>query len=211
MTSLADARVLNTVNQGPGKEFDPGRFLNYNGTLYLLAKANDRSWQLTSMVLSADGLSVRGAAHGLVQLAAGVRSWEFSSRLGFTVLENPAIDVDTSTGGYELYYSGNEWMSGSYATGRASCRSPWRTTIGTVVARSASAAQTRALSSALTRVLLPLSNSPTTTTRHTGASTAARSRARRGSRSARSRRRTSSTVRSSSATTWVLSCVLSGA
>ena len=108
---------------GPGM-IDPFAYRAPAGGLYLLVKANDRAWQLQAMPLSADGLTVTGAAHGLVQLAAGARSWEFSRRLGFTVLENPAIDVDTSAGGYELYYSGNEWTSGDYATGRARCRTP---------------------------------------------------------------------------------------
>lgn len=115
-TSAAPARGQGMI--------DPFVYRSPGGGLYLLAKANDRPWQLTAMALSADGLTVRGAAHGLLQLAAGARTWEYSRGGGFTVLENPAIDYDTSTGGYQLFYSGSDWASADYATGLAECRSP---------------------------------------------------------------------------------------
>ena len=115
---------------------DPHAYRAPNGNLFLYFKALDHPYQLWGVRLAADGRSTVGSARGLVRLGAKDRTWEYSSRLGFTVLENPAMDYNRQAPDkpYYLYYSGGEWRSPDYATGVAVCDGPLgpclRVTIG---------------------------------------------------------------------------------
>ncbi|MEE9415217.1 MAG: glycoside hydrolase family 43 protein [Acidimicrobiales bacterium] len=104
---------------------DPQVFVDTDGTSYLHWKAENNPVQLWGVKLSNNGRSIVGAAAPMVPMAGfDQTAWEYSQRLGFTILENPAMDRDPKTGKYYMYYSGGEWQDSSYATGYATCSSP---------------------------------------------------------------------------------------
>lgn len=107
---------------------DPQVFRAPNGRLYLHFKALDNLYQLWGVQLRADGLATVGAARGLVPIDSQARTWERSPRLGFTVLENPAMVHNPTPGAdrpFVLFYAGGEWQQPSaYGTGYAVCRGP---------------------------------------------------------------------------------------
>ncbi len=104
---------------------DPQLFVDTDGTTYLHWKAENNHVQLWGIELSANGRSTVGAPSPMVPMDGfDTTAWEYSNRLGFTILENPAMDRDPATGTYMLYYSGGEWQNSGYSTGYATCVSP---------------------------------------------------------------------------------------
>jgi hypothetical protein len=105
---------------------DPQVFRAPNGRLFLYFKALDNVYQLWGVPLTATGRAFAGAARGLVPIASSARVWERSSLLGFTVLENPAMAWNPTSGVHRrfiLFYSGGEWQrpQNNYGTGYALC------------------------------------------------------------------------------------------
>ncbi|HYF45326.1 MAG TPA: family 43 glycosylhydrolase [Acidimicrobiales bacterium] len=113
------------VNKGA---IDPQVFRAPNGNLFLHFKALDNLRQLWGVRLTDTGLGLSGPGHGLVALESQARTWEYSSRLHFTVLENPSMVFNPTPGverPYLLLYAGGEWqIPSNYGTGYAACRSP---------------------------------------------------------------------------------------
>jgi hypothetical protein len=78
-------------------------------------------------VLGGDGTTVASPAFGLIELPDTSRTWERTGGppVPITILENPTM---THRGAgdepYELFYSGGDWRTSGYATGRARCESP---------------------------------------------------------------------------------------
>jgi hypothetical protein len=107
---------------------DPQVFRAPNGRLYLYFKALDNLRQLWGVRLSADGLSRIGSGHGLVPIDSQARTWEYSTRLNFTVLENPSMVHNPTPGAHRkflLLYAGGEWqIPSNYGTGYAVCSTP---------------------------------------------------------------------------------------
>ena len=71
LASLADPRVLDTVNPDPGEQFDPTEFLTNNGTLYLLATGtgSGASWPLVAAFIE----DLTETARGLAASSPGAR------------------------------------------------------------------------------------------------------------------------------------------
>ena len=70
---------------------DPQVFRAPNGNLYLYFKALDNLRQLWGVRLAANGLSRIGPGHGFAPLNSQANTWEYSTRLRFTVMENPGM------------------------------------------------------------------------------------------------------------------------
>ena len=104
---------------------DPQIYRDRDGSMYLHWKAENNHVQLWGAKLAANGRSVASAPAAMVPMDGYDRSaWEYSNRLGFTILENPSMDYDPSTNSYVLFYSGGEWQDSSYSTGYARCATP---------------------------------------------------------------------------------------
>jgi hypothetical protein len=107
---------------------DPQVFRAPNGRLFLYFKALNNLYQLWGVRLTANGLNRSGPAYGLVPIDSQARTWEYSTRLHFTVLENPNMVYNPAPGvqrRYLLTYAGGEWqIPGNYGTGYAACTSP---------------------------------------------------------------------------------------
>jgi type IV secretory pathway TraG/TraD family ATPase VirD4 len=71
LSCLADPRVLDAVNPGPGEAFDPTEFLTNNGTLYLLATGAGAgaSWSLVAAFIE----DLAEAARHLAAASVGAR------------------------------------------------------------------------------------------------------------------------------------------
>lgn len=100
-----------------GGSIDPYPFLDTDGTVYLLWKADSnaigRASTLFAQRLAADGLALAGEPVGLLTSGA---AWEQP------LIENPAlVATDWS---YVLFYSGGWYNSEGYAVGYATCDSP---------------------------------------------------------------------------------------
>jgi len=129
MKQTARSRV-STTPPGPGRGvIDPQVFVAPDGATYLHFKALDTPYQLAGVGLTADGTAIRTDAYGLVNVAAKASVWEYSGAADhrFTILENPAMDLNPTSPAshrFYLYYSGNDWRTASYATGVATCAAP---------------------------------------------------------------------------------------
>jgi beta-xylosidase len=100
-----------------GGSIDPQPFVDRDGTVYLMWKADanaiGETSQLFAQPLRPDGLALTGNPVALLRSDAG---WEQP------LIENPALlAVD---GSYLLLYSGGWWKSAGYATGYAICHTP---------------------------------------------------------------------------------------
>ena len=126
-SSATPASFSGTPAQDRGA-IDPQVFRAPNGNLFLYFKALNNLYQLWGVRLSANGLSRQGPGHGLVPINAQARTWEYSTRLHFTVLENPNMVYNDAPGvqrRYLLTYAGGEWqIPSNYGTGYAACSSP---------------------------------------------------------------------------------------
>lgn len=126
-TGNTPASFSSTPASGKGA-FDPQVFRAPNGRLYLYFKAIDNLRQLWGVRLSADGLSRVGPGHGFAPLDSQARTWEYSTRLHFTVLENPAMVFNPTPGvsrPFLLFYAGGEWqIPSNYGTGYLACETP---------------------------------------------------------------------------------------
>ena len=126
-SSTTPASFSNSPGQDRGA-IDPQVFRAPNGNLYLYFKALDNLRQLWGVRLSANGLSRVGPGHGLVALDSQARTWEYSSRLHFTVLENPNMVYNPAPGvqrRFLLMYAGGEWqVPSNYGEGYAACSTP---------------------------------------------------------------------------------------
>jgi type IV secretory pathway TraG/TraD family ATPase VirD4 len=71
LASLADPRVLDSVNPGPGEDFDPTEFLENDGTLYLLATGagSSASWPLVAAMVE----DIAETARRLAATSSGAR------------------------------------------------------------------------------------------------------------------------------------------
>lgn len=107
---------------------DPQVFRAPNGNLYLYFKALDNLRQLWGVRLSANGLSRIGPGHGFAPLDSQADTWEYSSRLRFTVMENPGMVFNPTPGAnrpFVLLYAGGEWqIPSNYGTGYVACTTP---------------------------------------------------------------------------------------
>lgn len=111
------------VSQGPlecqkalGGSIDPSSFLDTNGTPYLVWKSGGPgSSKIWAQQLAPTGTSFIPGTNP-TQLLAPDQSWENGT------VEAP--DLVVTGGRYYLFYSGNDWNSGSYAVGVATCASP---------------------------------------------------------------------------------------
>lgn len=106
---------------------DPQVFIAPDGQHYLHFKAIDNRYQIWGVLLGPDGTTVESPAFGMVELPDTTPSWERASTPNglATVLENPTMHHHG--GGdepYELLYSGSDWRTSDYATGRARCQGP---------------------------------------------------------------------------------------
>ena len=100
-----------------GGSIDPSPFIDTNGNVYLVWKSNGGTGPATiwSEQLNASGTGfVAGASP--TQLLVPDQAWEGG------IVEAP--DLVTSGGRYFLFYSGNNWNSGNYAVGVATCTGP---------------------------------------------------------------------------------------
>ncbi len=111
------------VNKGA---IDPQVFRAPNGRLYLYFKALDNLRQLWGVQLTANGLGRVGPGRGFAPMDSQARTWEYSNRLRFTVLENPAMVHHPGVSRpFLLLYAGGEWQTpGNYGTGYLACRTP---------------------------------------------------------------------------------------
>lgn len=107
---------------------DPQVFRAPNGNLYLYFKALDNLRQLWGVRLSADGLRHVGPGYGFAPLDSQANTWEYSTRLHFTVMENPGMVFNPTPGAnrpYVLLYAGGEWqIPDNYGTGYVACETP---------------------------------------------------------------------------------------
>jgi hypothetical protein len=107
---------------------DPQVFRAPNGRLYLYFKALNNQRQLWGVQLTLNGLRRVGPGHGFAPIHSQARVWEYSSRLRFTVLENPSMVFNPARGAarpYILFYAGGEWqIPGNYGTGYLACQTP---------------------------------------------------------------------------------------
>lgn len=92
---------------------DPYPFVAPDGNAYIYWTNTNTEYQLWGALLSSDGLQV--ASWPILMMWAFV-DWE----AGW--IENPAMDY--SNGYYRLFYSGDSWWDGDYATGMALCEGP---------------------------------------------------------------------------------------
>jgi hypothetical protein len=126
-TSATPASFSGTPARDRGA-IDPQVFRAPNGNLFLYFKALNNLYQLWGVRLSANGLSRSGPGYGLVPIDAHANTWEYSTRLHFTVLENPNMVYNNAPNvarRYLLTYSGGEWqIPSNYGTGYAACTSP---------------------------------------------------------------------------------------
>jgi hypothetical protein len=126
-TSATPASFSNSPGRDKGA-IDPQVFRAPNGNLYLYFKALDNLRQLWGVRLSANGLQHVGPGHGLVALESQARTWEYSNRLHFTVLENPNMVYNPAPGvqrRFLLLYAGGEWqVPSNYGEGYAACSTP---------------------------------------------------------------------------------------
>jgi hypothetical protein len=126
-SSTTPASFSGTPAQDRGA-IDPQVFRAPNGKLFLYFKALNNLRQLWGVRLSADGRSHVGPGYGLVPMDSQARTWEYSTRLHFTVLENPNMVYNPAPGAqrrYLLLYAGGEWqIPGNYGTGYAACTTP---------------------------------------------------------------------------------------
>lgn len=107
---------------------DPQVFRAPNGSLFLYFKALDNLRQLWGVRLSANGLQHVGPGYGFAPLESQANTWEYSTRLHFTVMENPGMVFNPTPGvnrPYVLLYAGGEWqVPGNYGTGYVACETP---------------------------------------------------------------------------------------
>jgi beta-xylosidase len=100
-----------------GGSIDPKPFVDSDGTVYLLWKADanaiGQTSQLFAQTLRPDGLALAGEAVPLLRSDSG---WEQP------LIENPALLA--ANGAYILLYSGGWWESAGYATGYAASDTP---------------------------------------------------------------------------------------
>ncbi len=126
-SSATPASFSGTPAQDRGA-IDPQVFRAPNGNLFLYFKALNNLYQLWGVRLSANGLNRVGPGHGLVPINAQANTWEYSTRLHFTVLENPNMVYNDAPGVHRRYlltYAGGEWqIPSNYGTGYAACSSP---------------------------------------------------------------------------------------
>jgi hypothetical protein len=126
-SSATPASFSNSPAQDRGA-IDPQVFRGPQGNLFLYFKALDNLYQLWGVRLSANGGALAGPGYGLVAMGSQSRVWEYSSRLHFTVLENPNMIYNPAphvNRRYVLLYAGGEWQRPSnYGTGYAACSTP---------------------------------------------------------------------------------------
>ena len=120
--------TLSTAPASHKGAIDPQVFRAPNGRLFLHFKALDNVYQLWGVPLTSTGRALAGPARGLVPIASNAATWERSSLLGFTILENPAMAYNPTAGvqrRFILFYSGGEWQRplDNYGTGYALCSS----------------------------------------------------------------------------------------
>ncbi len=106
----------------PNGSVDPEPFVDANGTPYLLWTSTGNPQPpyaptiLWARRLKANGTGFAPGSSKVELLRTAPASWEGS------VIENPSM---VRFGGkYYLFYSGNDWKSGNYATGYAVCSGP---------------------------------------------------------------------------------------
>jgi Glycosyl hydrolases family 43 len=96
-----------------GGSIDPASFIDTNGTPYLVWKSGGPgSSRIWSQQLAPSGTSFVAGTNP-TSLLVPDQSWE-----GATV---EAPDMVTTGGHYYLFFSGNDWNSGNYAVGVATC------------------------------------------------------------------------------------------
>jgi beta-xylosidase len=96
-----------------GGSIDPASFIDTNGTPYLVWKSGGPgSSRIWSQQLAPSGTSFVAGTNP-TSLLVPDQSWE-----GATV---EAPDMVTTGGHYYLFFSGNDWDSGNYAVGVATC------------------------------------------------------------------------------------------
>ncbi len=97
-----------------GGAIDPELFRHSNGSLWLIYKNDGNCCRVRTSIwsapLAADGRSIAGASNELLYAAA---SWEGGLIEGATLIER--------SGRFHLFYSGNWWLSATYAIGHAVC------------------------------------------------------------------------------------------
>jgi len=99
-----------------GGSIDPASFIDTNGTTYLVWKSGGPgSSRIWSQQLTPSGTSFVAGTNP-TSLLVPDQSWE-----GGTV---EAPDMVTTGGHYYLFFSGNDWESGNYAVGVATCIGP---------------------------------------------------------------------------------------
>jgi beta-xylosidase len=100
-----------------GGSIDPYRFVDADGTAFLLWKADGNAIGLPTSLyaqrLRPDGLALAGQPFALLNSGA---PWEQS------LIENPALVA--AGGSYILLYSGGWWESRGYAIGYVTCDTP---------------------------------------------------------------------------------------
>jgi hypothetical protein len=102
--------------QSLGGSIDPSAFTDANGVAYLDWKSGGPgSSKIWAQQLNAAGTGF-AAGTSPTQLLAPDQSWENGT------VEAP--DLVLANGRYFLFYSGNDWNSGSYAVGVAQCAGP---------------------------------------------------------------------------------------
>ncbi len=103
---------------GLGGSIDPAPFLSASGSPYLVWKSNGGSGQpatIWGQPLNASGTSLEPGTTA-VALLRPTQAWENG------VVEGPSMWAANGT--YYLFYSGNNWDSGNYAEGVATCSGP---------------------------------------------------------------------------------------
>ena len=112
---------------GYGGSIDPSVFVDSGGQAWLLWKSDGNCCNVPvwiwSRTLASDGLSFVGGPNLILDVT---QVWEDGSTLGTEpwkrLVEGPTM---VERGGvFWLFYSGNWWESGNYATGYARCASP---------------------------------------------------------------------------------------
>ncbi len=99
-----------------GGSIDPAAFVDSHGTPYLLWKSGGTgSSKIWSQQLSPSGTSFAPGTSPTVVLTPDA-AWE-----GGTV---EAPDLVEAGGRYDLFFSGNDWNTGDYAVGAATCSGP---------------------------------------------------------------------------------------
>ena len=102
--------------QSLGGSIDPSQFFDANGVPYLVWKSNGSgSSKIWAQQLNGTGTGF-AAATSPVAILSPDQAWEEGT------VEAP--DLVLQNGNYWLFYSGNDWNSGSYAVGVARCAGP---------------------------------------------------------------------------------------